>query len=256
VSRRIADKMSLSNIRIVLIQTSHPGNIGSAARAMKTMGLSELCLVKPKRFPAPEANVMSSNAEDILDNAIIVDNLQQAIADCHVVIGTSARYERNLRWETFDPRYCGEFVGKALSKNKKVALIFGRERSGLTNEELSMCQHLVHIPTNPDYSSLNVASAVQILSYECRMGAKDIKPIRHELNEEVVSAEDMEGFYQHLETALIEVEFLNPENPRYLMPRLRRMYGRINVTRSELSLLRGMVSAFQGRKFTRRNKES
>lgn len=245
--------MSLSNIRIVLIQTSHPGNIGSTARAMKTMGLSDLCLVKPKQFPSPEANVMSSNAEDILENAVVVDTLQQAIANCHVVIGTSARHERNLQWDTFDPRHCGEFVGECLAENKKVALVFGRERSGLTNEELSMCHHLVHIPTNPDYSSLNVASAVQILSYECRVGAKDIKPLSHAIDEEIISAEDMEGFYQHLEKALIEVEFLDPDNPRYLMPRLRRMYGRIRVTRSELSLLRGMTSAFQGRKFTRRN---
>jgi len=246
--------MSLSNIRIVLIQTSHPGNIGSTARAMKTMGLSDLCLVSPKRFPDDEANVMSSNAEDILESAVVVDDLQQAIADCNVVIGTSARHERNLRWDTFEPRHCGEFVGECLAESKKVAIVFGRERSGLTNEELSMCHHLVHIPTNPDYSSLNVASAVQILSYECRVGAQDIKAVSHELDEEIISADDMEGFYQHLEAALVEVEFLDPENPRYLMPRLRRMYGRIKVTRSELSLLRGMLSAFQGRKFTRRKK--
>ena len=246
--------MSLSNIRIVLIQTSHPGNIGSAARAMKTMGLSDLCLVQPKRFPDPEANTMSSNADDILENATVTETLQEAIADCHVVIGTSARFERNIRWDTFDPRRCGEFVGESLAETKKVAIVFGRERTGLTNEELSMCQHLVHIPTNPDYSSLNVASAVQILSYECRMGAKDIKVDNHDLNEETVSAEAMEGYYQHLEKALIEVEFLDPENPKYLMPRLRRLYGRLQITKSELSLLRGMTSAFQGRKFTRREK--
>jgi TrmH family RNA methyltransferase len=246
--------MRLSNIRIVLIQTSHSGNIGSAARAMKTMGLSDLCLVNPKCFPDPQATVMSSNADDILDAASVVNSLQQAVADCHIVIGTSARHQRNLSWDTFDPRHCGELVGKQLAENKKVALVFGRERSGLTNEELSFCHHLVHIPTNAEYSSLNVASAVQILSYECRMGCSDSQPVAHELNEEVISAEDMEGFYDHLQQALIDVEFLNPENPRYLMPRLRRMYGRIKVTRSELSLLRGMLSAFQGRKFTRREK--
>lgn len=246
--------MSLSNIRIVLIQTSHPGNIGSTARAMKTMGLSDLCLVNPKRFPDPQANVMSSNAEDILETADVVDSLQQAVADCHIIIGTSARHERTLTWNTFNPRHCGEFIGKNLSKNKKIALVFGRERSGLTNEELSLCHHLVHIPTNPDYSSLNVASAVQILSYECRMGSADIQASSHNLNEEIISAKDMDGFYQHLEKALIDVEFLDPDNPRYLMPRMRRMYGRIDVTRSELSLLRGMLSAFEGRKFTRREK--
>lgn len=246
--------MRLSNIRIVLIHTSHAGNIGSTARAMKTMGLSDLCLVNPKRFPDPQATVMSSNADDILETAQVVSSLQQAVADCHIVIGTSARHQRNLSWDTVDPRYCGEFIGKQLAENKKVALVFGRERTGLTNEELSFCHHLVHIPTNPEYSSLNVASAVQILSYECRMGCVDNQAISHELNEEVISARDMEGFYQHLETALVDVDFLDPENPRYLMPRLRRMYGRIKVTRSELSLLRGMLSAFQGRKFTRREK--
>ena len=246
--------MSLSNIRIVLIQTSHPGNIGSTARAMKTMGLSDLCLVNPKRFPDPQANIMSSNAEDILEAATVVDNLQQAVADCHIIIGTSARHERTLAWNTFNPRHCGEFVGNNLADNKKIALVFGRERSGLTNEELSLCHHLVHIPTNPDYSSLNIAAAVQILSYECRMGSEDIQASSHNLNEEIISAKEMDGFYQHLEKTLIEVEFLDPDNPRYLMPRLRRMYGRIEVTRSELSLLRGMLSAFQGRKFTRREK--
>jgi TrmH family RNA methyltransferase len=246
--------MSLSNIRIVLIQTSHSGNIGSTARAMKTMGLSDLCLVNPKKFPDPQATTMASNADDILDAANVVDSLQQAVADYHVVIGTSARHLRTLSWDTFDPRHCGEFVGQQLAANKKVALIFGRERTGLTNEELSFCHHLVHIPTNADYSSLNIASAVQILSYECRMGSADIKQSSHELDEEVISAKELDGFYQHLEKALVEVEFLDPENPRYLMPRLRRLYGRIEITRSELSLLRGMLSAFQGRKFTRREK--
>lgn len=246
--------MSLSNIRIVLIQTSHSGNIGSAARAMKTMGLSDLCLVKPRHFPDPQANVMSSNADDVLADAQVVDTVQQAIADCHVVIGTSARHQRTLSWNTFDPRHCGEFVGKQLAENKKIALLFGRERSGLTNEELSYCHHLVHIPTNPDYSSLNVASAVQILSYECRMGSVDIQQSSHAVDEAVVNSHEMDGFYQHLEQALVEVAFLDLDNPRYLMPRLRRMYGRIEVTRSELGLLRGMLSAFQGRKFTRRKK--
>jgi TrmH family RNA methyltransferase len=219
---------------------------------MKTMGLSDLYLVNPKHFPDPQANVMSSNAADILETATVMESLQQAVADCHIIIGTSARHERTLAWNTFNPRHCGEFVGKNLADNKKIALVFGRERSGLTNKELSLCHHLVHIPTNPDYSSLNIASAVQILSYECRMASVDIEASSHNLNEEIISAKEMDGFYQHLERVLIEVAFLDPDNPRYLMPRMRRMYGRIEVTRSELSLLRGMLSAFQGCKFTRR----
>ena len=246
--------MSLSNIRIVLIQTSHPGNIGSTARAMKTMGLSNLCLVNPQHFPDPQADTMAAHAGDILKTATITETLAQAIADYHLVIGSSARHLRTLSWPTLNPRHCGEMVGKNLLKNKKIALVFGRESSGLSNQELSNCHYLVHIPTNPDYSSLNIASAVQILSYECRMGFADIKDSSQTLNEEIISNKEMEGFYQHLETALIEVKFLDPNNPRHLMSRLRRMYGRIAVTRSELSLLRGMLSAFQGRKFMRRNK--
>ena len=251
--------MSLSNIRIVLIQTSHPGNIGAAARAMKTMGLSNLCLVKPSRFPDAQAEAMASGADDVLKNALIVETLEEAVADCKVIIGTSARSQRTLRWVISEPRECGVIASENSAKGK-VAVVFGRERTGLTNEELALCHQLVHIPSNPEYSSLNVAAAVQIISYECRVayldGASDAREENTlDLDEEIVSAKDMEGFYSQLEKLMIETDFLNPDNPRYLMRRIRRMYGRIKVTRSELNLLRGSLSAFAGRKFRRRDND-
>lgn len=247
----------LKNIRVVLIQTSHPGNIGSAARAMKTMGLSDLCLVSPKSFPDDVANTMASNAEDLLESAIVVDSLQDAIGDCHLVIGSSARHERSLSWDVFDPRRCGEVVADVIlqkGRQGKVALVFGRERTGLTNEELALCHHLVHIPTNPDYSSLNVASAVQILAYECRVGLlsnialnkKQLdETVNHSKDEEIVTSNDMQGYYDQLEKLMIESQFLDPNEPRFLMTRLRRLYGRISISRSELNILRGMLSSFK-----------
>ena len=242
-------KNTLANIRIVLIQTSHPGNIGSAARAMKTMGLSELYLVNPKSFPDEQANTMSSNATDILDNAVVVDSVQDALTDCRLVVGTSARHERSLAWDILEPRACAEQLVKQ-AQTAKVAVIFGRESSGLTNDELALCHHLVHIPTNPDYSSLNLASAVQIVSYECRLASlmkEDIETSLKDQDEERVTADAMEGYYKHLETAMIEADFLDPEAPKHLMTRLRRLYGRVNLTPSELNILRGMLSAFQKR---------
>ena len=249
--------MSLSNIRIVLIQTSHPGNIGAAARAMKTMGLSDLCLVKPSRFPDDQAEAMASGADDILKSADVVETLEEAVADCKIIIGTSARSQRTLRWVISEPRECGVIASENSAKGK-VAIVFGRERTGLTNEELALCHQLVHIPSNPEYSSLNVAAAVQILSYECRVahldGVNDAKQAGT-LDEEIVSAKDMEGFYSQLEKLMIDTDFLDPDNPRYLMRRIRRLYGRIQITRSELNLLRGSLSAFAGRKFRRRDND-
>ena len=223
----------LNQIRIVLIQTSHPGNIGSAARAMKTMGLTDLCLVKPKHFPDDQAITMSSNAQDILEQATVVGSVQEAIADCELVIGTSARHERSLSWDVIEPRACGEQVVNIASKQNmqsKVALIFGRESSGLSNDELALCNTLVHIPTNPDYSSLNLASAVQLLSYECRLAALSLdqseKKSTNDNESEKVTASDLEGYYNHLEEAMIGSGFLDPKSPRHLMARLRRLYGR------------------------------
>ena len=239
-----------------MIQTSHPGNIGSAARAMKTMGIHDLRLVKPTRFHSPETKALASGADDILENARLCETLQEALADCHYVIGTSARSERSLRWPQMDARECGQWVAEHLPK-KKIALVFGRERTGLTNEELEHCQALVHIPMAFDFFSLNIAAAIQIICYECMIAVQPMPQspelLSHELSEEPATAAAMESFFTHLETALVEVQYLDPENPRLLMRRLRRLFGRINPTQSEVNILRGMLAAFQGRKFTRRS---
>ena len=253
---------TLSGIRIVMIQTSHTGNIGAAARAMKVMGLSELYLVKPKSAPDEQSVAMSSNATDILDNATIVETLSEAITGCQLVVGTSARHERTLSWDIQDSRSCGKLIAKHSNSQSeaKVAVLFGRESSGLTNEELAVCQHLVHIPTNPDYSSLNVASAVQILSYECRLAAMNIEESfdttidmsnnkntidSKDNNDNWVTADDLESYFEHLKQIMIDVNFLDPENPRYLIPRLRRLYSRSGITRSEMNILRGMLASTQ-----------
>ncbi len=246
----------LDNIRIVMIHTSHPGNIGAAARAMKVMGLSDLCLVNPKIFPDDQANAMSANATDILENANVVSTLAEAIADCQLVVGSSARHERTLSWDIQDSRECGETIAHYANKanNAKVALLFGRESSGLTNDELAVCQHLVHIPTNPDYSSLNVASAVQLLAYECRIASlkggstPNNNNIEKEQEDEWVTSEEIDGFFQHLKQVMEEVDFLDPANPRHLMTRLRRLYSRSSMTRSELNIQRGFLAAIQKKK--------
>ena len=249
-------KQELNNIRIVMIQTSHSGNIGAAARAMKVMGLSDLCLVSPKKFPDDQATAMASGADNILQQATVVETLPEAIADCQIIIGTSARSTRYLQWPLRSARECGEYVADNVS-DKKIAIIFGRERTGLTNDELDYCQSLVHIPTNPDYSSLNVASAVQLLSYECSIHINDTERATPETNknrqEEIVDAKVMESFYQNLETVLQEIRYLDPKNPRHLMRRLRRLFGRISMTQSEMNILRGILSAMQGRKFRARD---
>ncbi len=245
-------KQAFKNIRIVMIQTSHPGNIGSAARAMKVMGLSELCLVAPKRFPDAQATAMASGADDILEQAMRVDSLPEAIADCQIVIGTSARSSRSLQWQLRSARECGAYVAEQ-SQDKKIAILFGRERSGLSNAELEYCQSLVHIPCNPDYSSLNVAAAVQLMAYECAIHINNSALATPDVKQEpVVDNQTMEQFYQHLETVLQEIRYLDPDNPKHLMRRLRRLFGRIDIKQSEMGILRGILSAMQGRKFQKR----
>lgn len=246
----------LDNLCIVMIQTSHPGNIGSAARAMKTMGISDLRLVKPNKFNSPETRALASGADDILDNARHFETLTDALADCQSVIGTSARSERTLRWPQLDARECGVFVAQHLLQ-QKIALVFGRERTGLTNEELEHCQSLAHIPMAFDFFSLNIAAAIQLFCYECMMATRS--PAVQSTNtdndpdEAPATTEAMEGFYQHLETTLVESRYLDPDNPRLLMRRMRRLFGRAAPRKNEVSMLRGMLSAFQGKKFQRRS---
>lgn len=228
-------------IRIVLCQPTHPGNIGAAARAMKTMGLFELVVVSPQCEIDGVARARSSGALDVLLGARIVSTLADAVAGCGFVAGTSAR-RRRLSWPELDPPECAERV-VAASRTKPVAVVFGAERAGLTNAEMDRCHALVCIPSNPDYSSLNLAMAVQIVAYEIRRAqGVDRKP-EDKAEAPPASAEDMEYFYAHLERALLDAGFLKADNPRVLMRRLRRLYNRAHLDERELNLMRGILAA-------------
>lgn len=236
----------LHNARIVLVHTSHPGNIGAVARAMKNMGLKQLYLVKPKLFPHERAVWRSASAYDLLDNAIVVDTLEEAVADCGMVIGTSAR-GRRIPWPLVNPRVCADKVYPELSRHP-VALVFGREDRGLTNEELQCCNLHVNIPTNEEYSSLNLAMAVQVLTYELRMAhvAKDLSDDEmQEWDTSLAKAEDIERLFVHMEQALIDMEFLKPAAPKQLMTRLRRLYSRTRMDELEVQMMRGIFTSIQ-----------
>ena len=231
----------LERIRIVLVETSHPGNIGAAARAMKNMGLSQLYLVKPAHFPNAEATSRASGADDVLAQATVCESLDDALAGCAHVVGASARL-RSLPWPLVTPRVC---AAEALAQQGEIAIVFGRERSGLTNEELERCSQLVHIPCNPEFSSLNVASAVQLLSYELFIAAGEGQEISQSGDSEPATSDELEGYYQHLEQTLVEIDYLDPDKPRQLMRRLRRLYNRAGVEQTELNILRGILTATQ-----------
>lgn len=232
----------LKNIKIVLINTSHPGNIGSAARAMMTMGLSQLYLVDPVQFPHAKAVAMASGAVGILDQAVVVKTLEEAIADCGLVVGTSAR-SRTIPWPMLSPR---EFAEKVIRENSPLntAILFGREKTGLTNEELHRCHFHIHIPSNPKYSSLNLASAVQVIAYELRVAA-GLDVIKETWDYPAATGKDMEYFYQHLEKVLIELEFLKPDVPRQLMTRIQRLFNRARPDELEIKMLRGILTAVE-----------
>lgn len=246
----------LDNIRIVLINTSHPGNIGSCARAMKTMGIKQLYLVTPKQFPHPKAIELASNASEVLSDAIVCATLDEAIGDCQLVIGTSARW-RNIPWPLLTPKEMALKVARE-AKTAQCAILLGNEQNGLTNEELHRCHFHTHIPSNPEYSSLNIAAALQIMTYELRMQYleynRDIlpndAPSRIQKSEpddywdyRFATDQEMEGLYEHLEKTLVHLEFLNPEYPRQLMVRLRRLFTRARPDMMEVNLLRGMLKA-------------
>ncbi|MDJ0877217.1 MAG: tRNA (cytosine(32)/uridine(32)-2'-O)-methyltransferase TrmJ [Halieaceae bacterium] len=239
--------MNSANIRIVLVNTSHPGNIGGAARAMKNMGLSRLVLVAPRKFPHEEADWRAAGAQEVLQQAVVVDSLAEAIADCQLVVGTSAR-GRRIPWPVLDPRRCAVDVQAAVGRDEQVALVFGREDRGLTNEELQACNLHLHIPSHEDYPSLNLAMAVQVISYELRMLALEgqlPEASTDEWDAPFSTVENMERFYQHLEETLVQIDFLDPAAPRQLMARLRRLYGRVRLDEMELNILRGILTETQ-----------
>jgi len=232
----------LKNVRIVLVNPSHPGNIGAVARAMKTMGLENLVLVNPDQFPHADATARATGAVDVLDHAQVVGDLDQALAECSLVCGASARL-RTIAWPQLDARQCAQRIASE-SPSERIALVFGRERMGLTNEELERCHYLVHIPTNPDFSSLNLASAVQVMGYECRMAfaarQEEVVP-----EAEFACVEDMDKFYDHLFEVLQQIEFYDPNKPKQLIRRLKRMFNRLRPDKMELNILRGILTSVQ-----------
>jgi TrmH family RNA methyltransferase len=237
--------MLLDYIKIVLVETSHPGNIGAAARAMKTMGLRHLCLVAPKIFPHPEATALSSGAEDLLLNAVVFSSLEEAIADCQYVYGTTAR-PRDLTWPMYQ---ASELVTEIKQQMPaKIAIVFGRERTGLSNDELWLCQAGVTIPTSNVYRSLNLSQAVQIIAYELFKDLGEHDVISPSLPEPMVNQGAMTLFYQHLEEVLIAIQFMQADEPKRLIPKLRRLFNRIPIYTSEMNILRGILTQIM-RKF-------
>ena len=233
----------LNRIRIVLINTSHPGNIGSVARAMKTMGLNQLYLVEPQFFPHQKADELAVGATDILKQAKVMSNLEAAIADCALVVGTSAR-TRTIPWPLLTPRVMAETV-KQEPSTSEIAIIFGREQSGLTNEELQRCHLHIQIPANPEYSSLNLAAAVQVIAYELRVASLEEVQSVEEWDYPLATTDEMEKFYLHLQEVLIAIDFLKVNAPRKLMTRLRRLFSRARPDTMEMNMLRGILAAMQ-----------
>lgn len=231
----------LDNVRIVLINTFHPGNIGAAARAMKNMGLSQLYLVDPVEFPSTEAGSRAAGGKDVLDNAVVVSTLEEAISDCQLVIGTSAR-DRTFNLPKLDARECGKKIVQE-SATAPVALVFGRETMGLHNEEIAQCNFHVYIPANPDYPVLNVAQAIQLLSYEIWVASEETEfPVR---DEPYPLHEDMERFYEHLADVLRMTGFLNSKHEGKSLDKLRRYFNRSRPERTELNMLRGILASVE-----------
>jgi tRNA (cytidine32/uridine32-2'-O)-methyltransferase len=238
----------LDKVRIVLVNTSDCRNIGSAARAMKTMGLSELYLVSPEEMPNGQAQALAAGATDVLNQAKVVNSLEEAITDCGLVVGTSAR-SRTLPWPMLDPRQCGKKMVEEAA-NYPVALVFGRESSGLTNDELQLCHYHVCIPANENYSSLNLAMAVQTLSYEVRMNFLDLQQEGYEAadanDEHQVDyplVEETENFYRHFETAMTATGFIQPKHPGQVMTKVRRLFNRARPDGKEIKMLRGILAS-------------
>jgi tRNA/rRNA methyltransferase/tRNA (cytidine32/uridine32-2'-O)-methyltransferase len=236
----------LSNIKIVLVETSHPGNIGAVARAMKNMKMDNLCLVNPKIFPSADATARASGADDILASAKVYGTLLEAIADCQLVLGASARC-RTISWPELTPRGCAEKV-IIHEPGNKVAIVFGRENSGLKNHELDLCHFLLRIPCNSGYSSLNIAAAVQVICYELFVaaGIQETSKIGDKGDIPLATAEQMESFYGHLHQALVDIGFMHPDKSKSIMRRLRRIYNRIQLDTKELDILRGILRMSQG----------
>lgn len=237
----------LHRIRIVLVNTKAPGNIGGAARAMKNMGLEQLYLVAPREFPAAEADWRAAGALDLMERATVVETLEEAIGDCGLVIGTSAR-GRSIPWPLQTPRESAQQVAVEAPKHE-VAIIFGREDRGLTNEELQLCNLHLHIPANDEYSALNLATAVQVVCYELRMAflteTQGAAPHFDDWDMPPANSREVEYYYKHLQETLERINFITQDNPRQTMTRLRRLYNRVRLDQMELNIMRGILTATQ-----------
>jgi len=235
---------ALERVRVVLCETSHPGNIGAAARAMKTMGLSRLVLVKPKHFPHADSEAFASGALDVLRAAVIRDSLEEALAGTVLAVASTSRH-RDLTHEVVDCREaCKRMV--QVASHDEVALVFGPERTGLTIRDVNKCQLIAAIPANPDYASLNLAQAVQVFGYELRMSAAGMAtPVPQ--SSEPATHDEVEGFYRHLEEVFHASGFLDPQEPKRLMQRMRRLFARARLEKEEVNILRGFLRAFRDR---------
>jgi tRNA/rRNA methyltransferase len=234
----------LARVCVVLSRPSHPGNVGGAARAMKTMGFADLRLVAPKRFPDPEAIALASGAQDVLESARVHDRLDEAIGDSVLAVGFSSR-SRDLSHAPRALRAAAPEI-LAAAQNGRVALVFGNETFGLTNEELGRCQMLAKIPANPAYESLNLAAAVQVACYEIAAAAALHAPLAG-ATREPARVEDIEALFAHWEATMVESGFLDPGEPKRLMERMRRLFARAGLEREEVKFLRGMLAAFERR---------
>jgi tRNA (cytidine32/uridine32-2'-O)-methyltransferase len=235
----------LDNIQIVLVNTTHPGNIGATARAMKTMGLKNLILAKPfAKFPSADITARAAGADSVLEQARVTESLAEAVVDCSLVIGTSAE-ERSLPLKRLTARECAEYVCTQ-PVEEKIAIVFGTERSGMSNEELALCHRQVVIPTSPDYTSLNLAAAVQVICYEVFMAgwaANRVQPAFREEHDRLATTKELDDFYRHLEQTLIDIRFIEPHVDKKIMPRLQRLFNRTGLERKEINLLRGILNA-------------
>jgi len=250
----------LDRIRVVLVEPTHPGNIGAVARSLKTMGLSRLVMVKPKKFPDCEATKRAAGAESVLGDALVVDSVEQALGDCTLVLGTSVR-DREVSWPTFDPKVSAEkvishinMVDSSSEALPEVAILFGRESSGLTNQEMDLCHSQIRIPANDVYSSLNLASAVQIIAYELRMNllsfsskSDALKGGDSQEGQKMATVEQQQGHINHLKKTLQDIEFIKKKSPEVLIRKLTRLYNKSSLTVEEIQILRGILSAVENK---------
>ena len=245
------------NIKVVLVGTTHPGNIGATARAMKTMGFDQLVLVEPKIYPDADATARASGADDLLAAALVHDNFGDAISDCHFVFGTSNR-NRSIPWPLYAPAQAAEHCRVLLQSESKIAIVFGRESSGLANEELELCNAMIQIPTNPQFSSLNIAAAVQIICYELHkyLLQPETESIALSNSTPLASVDQIQQLYEHLQQSLIDIAYFDPDKPRRLMRRLKRVINRSQLDANEYNIVHGILSAVQEASQQKRDKDT